>query len=255
MAKGRRVEFSLDDLRDKNRAAIGIPVLVRDVMTVSPITVEPTATVKDIAQVLLERDIRCVPVVDVGDQLIGIVSEADLISREGYPTVRSHHLAGLVNSAVVDHRHHWTARAEGLIASEIMTEEVITCAPDEPVTVVSRRMLRHDVRTLPVMEENRLIGILSRHDLLRLFDRPDTEIRQSLANLLADPLWVPPGHAVQAEVRDGVVILTGTVRQPQEVAIVGRAVRQVPGVIEVVNRVSGPGPKPKSATTDDPPTR
>src|ERR1700756_2314642 len=113
-----------------------LPVLVRDLMTADPVTVEPTASVKDIAHVLLTHDIHCVPVVDIGDRLIGVVSEADLISREGYPTVRSHHLAGLLDAAVAEHRRHWSARAEGVTAAEIMTEDFISCAPDEPITVV-----------------------------------------------------------------------------------------------------------------------
>ena len=118
-----------------------------------------------------------------------------------------------------------------------MSEALVTCTPDEPVTIVSRRMLRSDVRTLPVIEGNRLVGILSRHDLLKLFDRPDTEIREWIAKLLSDQLWAPPDHHVQAEVRDGVVILSGTVSGASDVVTVGRAVRQVPGVIEVVNRL------------------
>jgi CBS domain-containing protein len=73
-------------------------------MTPKPVTVEPTATVKDIAHVRLEHDVRCLPVVDIGDQLVGIVSEADLVCREGDPTVRSHHLSPLIDEAPVE-RH------------------------------------------------------------------------------------------------------------------------------------------------------
>ena len=156
-------------------------------MTSKPVTVEPTATVKDIAQVLLERDVRCVPVVDIGGQVVGVVSEADLVCREGYPTVRSHHLAALIDEAVAEHRHHWKARAEGLTAEELMTTDVVSCAPTEPVGLAVRRMARHNVRTLPVLDDGRLVGVLSRHDFLRLFDRPDAEIRAGITELLAQP--------------------------------------------------------------------
>jgi CBS domain-containing protein len=87
------------------------------------------------AHALLEHNIRCVPVIDIGESLIGVVSEADLISREGYPTVRGHHLSELVEDEWTEHRHHWAARAEGLTAGEIMTGRVITCRPDELVTI------------------------------------------------------------------------------------------------------------------------
>jgi predicted transcriptional regulator len=99
------------------------------------------ATVKDFAHVLLARDIRCAPVIDIGQQLIGVVSEADLISREGYPTVRNHRLAGIVDAALAEHRHHWTGRAERLTAGEIMTTDIVSCAPYEPVPLITRRML------------------------------------------------------------------------------------------------------------------
>jgi CBS domain-containing protein len=228
-------------------SSLNLPVLVRNVMTSDPVTVEPTATVKDIAHILLERDIRCVPVVDIGDQLVGVVSEADLVCREGYPTVRSHHLAAMIDEAIGEHRHHWTARAEGLTAGELMTADVVSCAPAEPVGIVVRRMIRHDVRTLPVLEDGRLVGVLSRHDILRLFDRPDAEIRAQVTELLASPLCAPEGHAVQAEVLDGVVILTGSVLHPTDQRVVCSLVGQVPGIIKVVDRLTWREPEPKPA--------
>jgi CBS domain-containing protein len=222
-----------------------LPVMVRDVMTRDPITAEPSATVKDIAHIMLERDIRCVPVVDVGDILIGVVSESDLICRGGYPTARSHHLADFVDG-LSEHRHHWSERSQGLTAGEIMTADLVTCRPEEPVAITTRRMLRMDVRTLPVVDNDRLVGVVSRHDLLRLFDRPDGEIRQRIEELLADPLWAPANHSAEFSVRDGVVILSGSVRRESDASVLASAVRQVPGVIEVVNRLSARGPTPKS---------
>jgi CBS domain-containing protein len=216
-------------------------------MTSTPVTVEPTATVKDIAHVLLKHDVRCVPVVDIGDQLVGVVSEADLVCREGYPTERSRHLAAMIEDAVAEHRHHWTARAEGLTAEEIMTTDVATCGPVETVGIVVRRMLRRGVRTLPVVEDGHLVGVLSRHDILGLFDRPDGEIKAGVTELLADPLWAPDSHAVQVEVRDGVVILTGSVAHPSDKRLVHNLVDDVPGVIEVVDRLTWRTPDPKPA--------
>jgi CBS domain-containing protein len=223
-----------------------LPVMVRDLMTRDPITVEPSATVKDIAHILLDKDIRCVPVVDVGDILIGVVSESDLISRGDYPTVRSHHLADLVEGTLAEHRHHWSSRAEGVTAGEIMTSDFIACRPDEPVAIVTRRMLRMGVRTLPVVDNDRLVGVVSRHDFLRLFDRPDSEIRDRIEQLLADPLWAPAEHSAEFSVREGVVTLSGTVRCESDVSVLAAVVRQVPGVIDVFNRMSARRPDPRS---------
>jgi CBS domain-containing protein len=190
--------------------------------------------------------------VDVGEQLAGLVSEADLVVREGYPTVRSHHLAAMIDEAVAEHRHHWTARAEGLTAQEIMTTDVVTCSPTETVGIVVRRMLHHGVRALPVVEDRHLVGVLSRHDILRLFDRPDSEIKAGVTELLADPLWAPDSHAVDVEVEDGVVVLTGSVRHPGDERLVRNLVGEVPGVIEVVDRLTWltPDPKPRPTPPD-----
>ena len=232
-------------------SGVGPLILVRDLMTPDPIVVEPAATIKDITQLLLDGDIRSVPVVDIGSLLVGVVSEADLVCREGYPTVRSHHLAGLIDQAVAEHRHHWTARAEGLTAGEIMTTEVVTCRPDEVIPVVSRRMLEKEIRTLPVVDHGRLVGVLSRHDLLRLFNRPDPEIRQRIDRILSSPLWSPEGHAVSAEVRDGVVILTGTVRYRSDTHVVSDIIRHLPGVLEVVDRIQWQEKDPKPSYFHD----
>jgi CBS domain-containing protein len=165
--------------------------------------------------------------------------------------VRRHHLAALIDEAVAQRRHHWTARTEGFTAGEIMTTDVITCGPTELLAVVVRRMLDHNVRTLPVAESGRLVGVLSRHDILPLFDRPDGDIRASITDLLANPLWAPVGHAVDAEVLDGVVILTGYVRHPSDAVVVCDLVRRVPGVIEVVDRLSPRDAEPKPTYLHD----
>lgn len=215
-----------------------LPVLVRDVMTTDPVWVEPAATVKEIAHVLLGRDVRSVPVVDVGDAVVGMVGEADLIGRAGYPAVRSRHLAGLLGDALVEHRRHWAERSGGLTAEEIMTTEVVSCRSDEPITVVGRRMLRRDVRSLPVIDDDGLVGMVSRHDLLHLYDRPDGEVSERISELLGDPSWAPEGHRVEHHVRDGLVVLTGTVLHPADRDVLASIVRQVPGVLEVANRIA-----------------
>ena len=153
----------------------------------------------------------------------------------------------MIDGDVADRRHHWTARAEGLTAQQIMTPDVVTCAPTETVAIVVRRMLRHSVSSLPVVEDRHLVGVLSRHDILGLFDRPDQEIMAGVTELLADPLWTPDSHAVEVEVRDGVVILTGTVLHPSDKQLVGNLAGEVPGVIEVVDRLTWQRPDPKPA--------
>jgi CBS domain-containing protein len=228
-----------------------LPVLVSDVMTGQPVSVEPTATIKEMAHLLLDRDIRAVPVVDIGGVVVGVVAEADLISRAGYPVVRSRQLSGLIQDALVEHHRHWLERSGGLTAGEIMTCDVVSCRSDEPVAIAGRRMLRCDVRTLPVIDEGRLVGMLSRHDLLHLYDRPDREVHARIRELLADPSWAPEGHHVQHSVHDGVVLLTGTVLHPSDQDVVTAIVRQVPGVLEVANRTTATEAEPRPAFLHD----
>ena len=236
---------------DEMRPLPFLPVLVSDVMTTDPVSVDPASTVKEIAHVLLAHDIRAVPVVDVGDVVVGVVGEADLISRAGYPAVRSRHLAGLLADVLVEHRRHWAGRSGGLTAGEIMTTEIVSCRSDEPISIVGRRLLRTDLRSLPVIDDGRLVGMVSRHDLLHLYDRPDAEIRDRIRELLRDPLWAPEGHQVQHSVHDGVVLLTGTVRHPSDRDVLTSIVRQVPGVLEVANRTTATEEDPEPVFLED----
>ena len=134
--------------------------------------------------------------------------------------------------------------AEGLTAHEIMTTDAVTRAPTETAAFVVRRRLRLAC-TLLVVDDRHLVGVLSRHDVLRLLDRPDHEIMAGVSELLADPLWAPDGHDVEVEVRDGVVILTGTVLHPIDKRLVRNLAGEVPGVIKVVDRLTWQIPEPK----------
>lgn len=231
-----------DDYVADPLAAAHIPLRVGSLMTVPPITVEPTTTIKEIAHILLQRDIRTVPVVDTGDLLVGVVSEADVICREGTP--RRHNLSQFVDQ-LLKHEHDWYDKADGITAGEIMTTHVITCSPAEPVPVVVRRMLSEDVRMLPVVEAGRLVGVVSRHDIMRVFDRPDSEIRERIASLLDSPLYAPEGNHIRAEVIDGMVHLSGSVRYPSDAQVVVSLVSGLPGVIEVRSELVHEFPEPK----------
>jgi CBS domain-containing protein len=220
-------------------------------MTPDPVSVPLTATVKQVAEVLIDRDIHSVPVVDAIGRLAGAVSDADLIAREGYPNVQTHDLSDVVSDVVDERRHHWRRRVEGCTAAELMTTPVITCGPGEPVAVATRLLLKHGLRALPVVDGDALVGVVSRHDILHLLARPDAEIQARLAILARDPLWMPEGHAVTFDVDDGVVTASGMVMYERDVRAVLGVVRQIPGVIDVVDQLRPLGPDPKPTYLHD----
>lgn len=223
-----------------------LPIRVRDIMTSNPVAVERSAPVKEMAQVLVRHDIHALPVVNPDGTLAGIVSEADLVSWEGYPTARAHRLAGIGEEALGDHLHRDRASAEVVTAGMLMTTGVETCRPDELVAAASRRMIQHGVRVLPVVEDGRLVGVLSRQDVLRLLDRPDEEIRERVEELLADPRWAPKDIALEVAVHDGVVTLAGTVATPRDVQLALDVVRLIPGVAGVVDHLRAERPDAKA---------
>ena len=207
-----------------------LPVLVRDVMTTPAVAVAPSTTVSEIAFLMLEHGISAVPVVDAAGFVVGMVGEGDLVSRRSAPP---HGGGATFEDRVSEHRHHWAIRAAGFTAAQVMTADVVVCRPDEPVGEITRRMLRRDVRSLPVVGDGRLVGIVSLHDIVSLLDRPDAEIRRRVRELLADTLYAPEQHRVEATVENGVVVLSGTVRYPQDIGVVTALVSQLPGVLQV----------------------
>ena len=192
---------------------------VRDVMASPVVTVAPGAALKEVASLLVERRINAVPVVDAGDRLIGIVSEADLLSLE----------TGQVAAAGGTPPHS---------AGEVMRQSVYTLTGDTEATAAARLMLRHRLKSVPVVDGDRVVGMVTRRDLLRLIARSDEDIRADLERRVAQE--VEALRQAVVEVRDGVVTSTST---PTALPPAGRAAGPtVPGVVEVRSRRPDPAP-------------
>lgn len=147
---------------------------VSEVMTTSVVTVGPEATWKQVAERMLEAGVSGLPVVDRDGYLLGIVTEADLVSRPAFGD-RSHRpLAALVELFTGDAR--WVGKAAGLTAAELMTTAVLTATPDEDIRAVAHRMLDGQVRLLPVLDYGSLVGIVSRRDVMRSFQRSESDV-------------------------------------------------------------------------------
>jgi len=201
---------------------------VSEVMTGDPITVSPDTCYKRIATLLAKRRISAVPVVDESGAPIGVVSETDLLAR--LRVARPALFAG--HRARTDRRK---ANAEN--AGELMSAPVVTIDAGASVAAAATLLSEKNVRRLFVVDAGKLVGVVSRRDMLATFRRPDEEIRDEIeTEVLAGGLGVSPGKA-SVTVVDGVVTLLGRLDNHGAVERAGVLVREVPGVVEVRNRL------------------
>jgi CBS domain-containing protein len=184
-----------------------------DVMSSPVVTVPPEAPLKAVAATLVEHGINAVPVVDDGDRLIGIVSEADLL------TIEARHRP----DSAARHGPPHTAR-------EVMTQSVYTLTQDTDAAAAARMMLRHNLKSVPVVAGDRVVGIVARRDLLRLIARADQDIRADLEGRLKEELDAL--HRLAVDVVGGVVTVDAAVGRLGRQLLEGLA-RTVPGVVEV----------------------
>lgn len=205
---------------------------VSSVMTTPVITVAPETSFKDVVAILTGNGISAVPVVGPRGSLIGVVSEADVLPKQEF-----HGGTDPVPHGVPRRRVRWF-RALGLCAAEVMTTPVMTIEPGAPVTLAARRMAEKRVRRLFVVDGDELVGVVSRRDVLGMFLRPDSEIRADVEErVLRRELDVTPA-TVRVDVRDGVVTVGGQLERRSQIAVAGRLIQAVPGVISVRNNLS-----------------
>ncbi len=206
---------------------------VEDVMTRNVVSLRKNAHYKEIVQVMRNRSFSAFPVLDDHDRVIGIVSEDDLLVKEAYPAPRR---AGVLS------RHGDRAKAGGLCAAELMHRPAITISPDATVAEAARLMHTRHVKRLPVVDgpTRRLIGIVSRADLLGVYDRPDEDITKDVLEQVIEAEFVLDRLAFEVTVSDGVVTVSGPVHSEPVALSLLAAVREVDGVVAVRDRLSYP---------------
>jgi CBS-domain-containing membrane protein len=203
---------------------------VRDVMTGEVVAVRRDASFKEMAARLREYRVSAFPVIDEHRRVIGVVSEADLLAKEA---LAGEH-AGIPAALTGILHHKDQQKAEGLTASDLMTHPAVTVRPEDSVEHAARLMYTLQVKRLPVVDAGGyLVGIVSRADLLTVFDRTDEEIHAEIVNdvILREFLVDPAMFTVT--VADGVV----TVRGAPETTELGHnlvtRIRHVQGVVAV----------------------
>jgi CBS domain-containing protein len=142
----------------------GTTMQAQDVMTSWVATIEASASVREAAKLMAERRISALPVVDEDDRMIGIVSEGDLLRRAelGTETAGSWWLLALAKDAAADYR-----KTHGRTVSDVMTRRVVSVGPATPLREVAQLMEKHRIKRVPVLDAGRLVGIVSRADLVR----------------------------------------------------------------------------------------
>jgi len=220
---------------------------VSDVMTTSVVTVDRITPYKEVVRLLAEHRISGLPVLKMGREVIGVVTEADLLTAEDKVQRRLHAAA---------HRPRWPRRGQHptLTAGELMTTPAITIGRDATIPAAARLMTTRHIRRLPVVDEKgKLVGIVSRRDLLSVFLRPDQDIAADVRRLLDELLLAEPGEA-DVSVRDGIVTLTGTL-DPQTGPhgdLIPAAIKLmwgVDGVVDIVDHLGAAQPSGTAAQT------
>jgi CBS domain-containing protein len=205
---------------------------VAEIMTTEVLTVSPTTSLKEVGEALLGRGISGIPVVGAGREVLGVVSETDIVFKERRPD--THRARFLIRLANDDEELKLEARTAG----EAMTMPPITIAADRPVSEAASLMLDRGVNRLPVVDrEGVLVGIVTRSDLVRAFVRPDEEIaREIREHTLIEDLWLDPDR-FKLEVERGEVTITGDVDSEYDADILKRWIKLVPGVVAVDARL------------------
>lgn len=192
---------------------------VKEAMSHPAITVPPDLPVKQVAAILVEKRISAVPVVDAEGTLVGIVSEADLVPLETELDPRSHILPIPHHEGPMPHT-----------AADVMTRDVVCISEEADVAEAARLMLQRHVKRLPAVAGGRVVGIISRRDVLKVLARSDAEIAMESRELLDDEMFML--KRFRADVEGGIVTLYGP-KDPAARRLAELLTRSVPGVIQV----------------------
>ena len=210
---------------------------VSDVMTTTVVTVDRITPYQEIDRLLTQHRISGVPVLRMGREVAGVVSEADLLAAED-ERARQARMARSLG-------RRWRLRKQprvSLTAGALMTAPAITIGPDATIPAAARLMNTHHVRRLPVVDaDGKLVGIVSRRDLLSVFLRPDADIIHDVRQVL-DELALSDPKDIIVTVRHGVVTLTGTMPpEPGQirdlVTVALRLIWDIDGVVDVVSKL------------------
>jgi len=221
----------------------------RDVMTTPVIFASPEMSVQETAKLLAEHSISAVPVIDAEGKLIGIVSEGDLVRRVEIGTHarrRSWWLELLASTRELASEY---VKEHSQTVKDLMSVDVVTVAEDTPLSEVAELLERHRIKRVPVVDNGKVAGLVSRADLVRAlasdthdkrnsFAHADVEIREAILNAMSGQRWaLTRGQII---VKNGKVHLWGVIFSEEERKAVCVAAQTVPGVKQVISHLVYP---------------
>jgi len=207
---------------------------VRDVMTTRVVALREDADYKEIVTALRRYRVSACPVIDEANRVIGLVSEADLLFKETNADLPS----GKVRLAM---RLGEQSKAAAVTADQLMTAPAVAIDPGAPVAEAARVMQDKQIKRLPVVgADGRLVGILTRSDVLSVFERPDADIWDEIGKQVLDEEFGLGSDSFDLTVRSGIVTIGGLVERRETALDLLARVRHAEGVVSVRDRLSYP---------------
>ena len=205
---------------------------VRDIMTTDVVTVRPDTPHQTVAAMLRQHRVSGFPVADDDGKVVGVVTETDLVAL------------------VAGRRHRRHRAAEQATAGDLMSHPAVTVGPDDPVTTAALLMRKRRLQRLPVVNrDGELVGIVSRSDVLSVFQRSDEEIRREVTqDVIADGFFTDPGR-FRVTVHNGIVTLEGAPGSTLLGTAIAGQVEHLEGVVAVRDRFTYPAPSIPSTTS------
>lgn len=206
---------------------------VSDVMTRRVHVASPLTPFKLLVRLIEENRVSAIPIVDQQGVPVGVVSESDLLLKE-----RRRELDSSRDLVHPIKRRQERAKAEGLVASDLMTSPAITIDSRAGLGQAARRMQERNIRRLVVVDARGTIaGIVSRSDLLQVFLRTDEDLRDEVKEQLIPAVLIDQTQPIGVDVRWNVVTLSGVVDRKSDARILTRMTRELDGVVEVIDQL------------------
>jgi CBS domain-containing protein len=204
-------------------------------MATRVVAVRKNTSFKEMIVRMRKSRVSALPVIDDDGRVIGVVSQADMLDKEADLATSQGPLAGVLRFG--EHE-----KAAGVTAAELMTGPPVTVGPDTALAEAARLMRDHRVKRLPVIDATgRLIGVVSRGDVLSVFTRRDADIQREAAEEMIAESFVADSRGLGVAVHDGIVTLTGHPETQQAGRELVEAVRHIDGVIAIRNQMSYAG--------------